>query len=505
MKRCALPAAVLLALFVPAAAHAQGIFIGIPDGTPQIVSATDTSLKVSGALAVEFHGDEAAGCADAGVCGVSGEALWRPGRRGALSALAYLDHGRRLELTFAVIGEDQEPGDGKPPSTSARVRRTTPDGGSALCVDASSAREVFFGSGPLTGGRVSLGLLGDPTEGLGAGEVLRTRCAGPTTEDVRRALPVHTLTERAIRRGRGRVLDYSVEAPFNAGGFSGTVHSTIKMRIGRSQDSLELGEPEPSEPTKVVRRRELDVTYRIESFEGRTVTSLRGLADPDLCGPLDSCGLMGQVTVAPRIGAGEVDISASAPLRISAHDLRRAVGLAPGGRPRGVKTFGFAAWDASNGSVTSELQRDGALACTDVQGIRGPNAMPIDLGRSRVRALYGQEGSVSTTTRCPGPVTGDVAGARAIASGSAPLRALGRRRVTLRLRHGHAFSGDGYTGSTSADLALVMRRASVRSGVITYHVPVDFPSGLFRRSAMSRMLRHAPVRLRAALLRRLPH
>lgn len=506
MKRVGLLAALLLALVAPAAARAQAFVIGVPAGTPNIVSAIETRLHVSGGLAVDFHGDEAAGCADAGVCGVSGEALWRPGSNGALSAVGYRDHGRRLELTFAVIGDDQEPGDGKPPSTSARVRRAMPDGGSALCVDASSIGEVFLGSGPLTGGRVSLGLLGDPDAGLGAGEILRTRCAGPTTEDVANALPVHALTERAIRRGRGRVLDYSVDAPFSAGGFSGTLHSTIKIRIGRTDDVLALGEPQPEEPTRVIRRRQLEVHYRIESLAGRTTTSLRGISDPDLCGPLDACGLMGTVTVEPRIRAGEVDLSVSAPLSRSARDLRRSVGLAPGGRPRKVRAFGFASWDASNGSVASDLQRDGELACTDTQGIHGPGAMEIRLGRNRVRPRYGEEGSVSTTTRCPGPVTSDVAGSGALATGSAPLRVLGQRRLTLHMRRGSAFSSDGYSGGTSADLTMVLRRVSVRSGVITYHVPVGFPiGGLLRRSATSQLLRRAPARISTALLRRLPH
>ena len=508
MKRLGLLSVLLVAFAAPAVARAQSILIGVPSGSPQITSAIETSLKVSGALAVEFHGDEAAGCADVGVCGVSGDALWRPGRFGALSAVGYKDHGRQLELTFALIGDDPDFGQGNPPSTSERVRRATPDGDSALCVDASSSGGVFFGSGPLTGGKVSLGLLGDPAEGMPPNEILRTRCAGPTAADVAHALPVITLTERAIRRGRGRVLDFSADAPFSAGGFSGTVHSTIKMRIGRSTDILDFSDqgPNPDTPTHVVRRRELDVRYRIESFGGQTVTSLHGIADPDLCGPLDSCGLMGDVTVAPRIGSGDVDLSASATTSHSARDLRRAVGLARGGRPSGVRAVGFASWDTSNGTVTSDLQRDGALACSDVQSIRGPGVMDVALGRHFVRPAYGFEGTVPTTTRCPGPVTSDVVATRALAEGRAPLRALGHRRVTLRLRRGGAFSGDGYAGSTSADMRLDLQRVFVRSRVHTYHVPEGFPSDeFFRRSRTARLMRFAPARLRAALWRRLPH
>jgi hypothetical protein len=51
----------------------------------------------------------------------------------------------------------------------------------------------------------------------------------------------------------------------------------------------------------------------------------------------------------------------------------------------------------------------------------------------------------------------------------------------MRLRSGHAYSSDGYSGSTRADLSVVLRRTKVKRRVQVYHVPAEFARVLARR------------------------
>ena len=49
------------------------------------------------------------------------------------------------------------------------------------------------------------------------------------------------------------------------------------------------------------------------------------------------------------------------------------------------------------------------------------------------------------------------------ARGSIPLRALGRRSISVSLRGAGSFAAHGYTGSRTADFTLGLRRISVRA------------------------------------------
>ena len=54
---------------------------------------TQIPVRVRGALVVEFHGDQATGCAARGLCGFSGTVIWQPPPTGTLAADAFRDHG----------------------------------------------------------------------------------------------------------------------------------------------------------------------------------------------------------------------------------------------------------------------------------------------------------------------------------------------------------------------------------------------------------------------------
>jgi len=66
-------------------------------------------------------------------------------------------------------------------------------------------------------------------------------------------------------------------------------------------------------------------------------------------------------------------------------------------------------------------------------------------------------------TGCPGPRDEDVLGLRNPAAGSVPLAALGRSSIDVRMRGSGHFRAAGYSGTRSADVALGLRRLSLRA------------------------------------------
>jgi hypothetical protein len=254
------------------------------------------------------------------------------------------------------------------------------------------------------------------------------------------------------------------------------VRSTVRVRvIGGARFATNVSDPGLPGFQKR-RRRAIDVAYRVQRVSGRVVTSVGGVADPDLCGPLDACGVLGAVTLAPAASSGSASLTASASTRRTRKDLRRALGLAAGPWPRGVTRYGSAFWERDRGSVTAELSRDGAPACSDSDRIAGGGAVSLEFLGSRVRASYGGDsfgGTDLLRTRCPGPAISDTSGP--LASGTFPLSVFRRRRVTLRLTGGRGFSGVGYSGRSRPDVTVVLRRTRIREYVFTDEVPTGFP------------------------------
>jgi hypothetical protein len=488
VKRLVAIAAALTALAVAPAAQAQFVSIGLSNGA-RLVSALETKLRLTGAVSVDFHGDEAAGCADSGLCGIAGTVTWDPSGPGSVFAYGYRLHGQRFEGALMLFGS----GFSENPQlvTSARVRRTV--GGAApssLCADAATQEFQGVGSADRLGSSVELALVGEPGADFPVIENFRTRCAGPVAADLRGLLPQRVVTESRLRRGHGRI-DFSADRTFSAGGLTGTLHSNVVVHLGRSTELNGRGRSDPVR-THPRRRRALDVSYRIERVSGQVVTGVHGLADPDLCGPLDACGLMGSVTTAPSASAGEAHLNAEATLRHSRGDLRRALGLAPGGPAAGIQTFGYGYWDHDGGTIRSALTRDGdpGGGCSDSQPLNGPGTLSLTFSGRVVHARYGDYQLPPVDglrTRCPGPGIGDVVGARALAAGTVPLSAFRSRRVTLRLTGGTSYSADGYSGRTRPDVTVVLRRVRVRDYVQVYQVTVGFAKLLARGAPVARV------------------
>jgi hypothetical protein len=361
-----------------------------------------------------------------------------------------------MEQGSLSVGD--EFGFGSSPGTSARVRRRSGSEGAedGLCADVGSSYAASE-SATNEGSSIDLSL-------FGTSEVLRTRCAGPLTSDVSSLLPVRSIDEAAVRRG-GAKLDYSADGQFAAHGLAGTLHSNVVLTLRKGSDLLaqEGGGRTTNGKTRI---RFLEVSYRVESVSGEVTASVHGLADPDLCGPLDSCGLLGTVTARPAASNGDGFAIAYAPAKKhSGRDLRRALGLVSGPVPRGVRRAAFFEWEDA-GSVTSDLSRNGAPACNDSAPLMGGGLLDLRFSGGHATARYysGQyNGGGSLLTRCPGPGVADAA--TGLARGTVALRRLGARRATLRLPRGAAFSSNGYRSSTTSSLAVSIRRVAVRERV----------------------------------------
>ncbi|MEA2436165.1 MAG: hypothetical protein QOF65_721 [Thermoleophilaceae bacterium] len=477
MRRLRL-AATLAALAAAAPATALGggggsfIFIG-PTGGSRALHAVSGRLEVTGSVTVDFHGDQAAGCEARHLCDVSGTVRWSPAGPGSVFAIGFREHGHSFEqgsLSFGDLSTDEQP-----LWTSARVRRNGPGG--SLCADGAAEQFIETDSPARPGTSIELRLLDLPSRQTTSSQVLRTRCAGPMTGDVAALLPTHRIGERALIRGH-RTLDYSADRSFAAHGLAGTVHSTVVIRVVGGEKIPINGGGGRIPATRKQRIRAIDVVYRVERVSGQIATAVRGRGDPDLCGPLDACGISGSVTVTPTTSSGTASLSASAPARHSRRQLRQALGLAPGGTPRGVTRYGDVFWQRDLGDITSELTRLGAPACSDSDPISGGGSVDLEFFGGHVRASYGA-GSFSGVnvfrTRCPGPDSGDLRAP--LASGTFPLSIFRGRRVTLHLTQGHGFSSAGYTGRSDPDLTVVLRRTRIHEFSYTQEVPTEFSNG----------------------------
>jgi hypothetical protein len=460
-----------LSAVLPAAAHAGGGGFVITDvsGGTQTESLVQSDIKLTGAITVDFHGDAAAGCAAAHLCDVTGTVKWNPAGAGSLFAFGFRDQGRRFEQGYLTIGDLAA--DERPMRTSARVRREGAAG--SLCADAAPGDSTSGNDGATRGSSLKIRLIDLPSRTNASGEVLRTDCAGPMARDVAALLPSRRVGERALVRGH-RTLDFSADRTFAAHGLAGTLHSTVRLELvgGHKYPVGSFNGRAPRTPTR--RKRAIEVAYRVQRVTGGIATDVRGRGDRDLCGPFDACGVNGSVTTTLSASSGSAFLTAEGSIRRTRRDLRRAVGLARGRAPRTVARDGYIAWGFDRGSVVSELERDGAPACTDSTPIVGGGAVYLQFTGGRVRAGYGSGGGLVAgfdvlQTRCPGPSS--LAAPSTLATGTFPLRAFGRKRVVLRLTEGRGFSSGGYGARSRPDVTVVLRRTRIDE--YTYREPID--------------------------------
>jgi hypothetical protein len=411
-------------------------------------------VRASGQLVVSFHGDRAAGCEASFRCDVqAGTVRWTPRSRGQLDL--FVMRGRRLSGYLYLHGAGETSAE-----TVGVVQRGAVDG-THVCADARGgdfssvlplitvgARTLRFGLRP---GR---GVFGPPTPALRA-----TNCGGPLPSDVLRGLPSPAVSLRALRSDR-TTIDLSGSAAFSSGGLAGTVSSTIALRVGqaRVRQVRRVVRRPPERPNRPPLRA-IAVEYHVERVTGSLPVEIAG--DPRTCTPLDACGVGGTLTVTPGSSRGEAYVFAYA--RLPRVALRRAVGLAPGARPRNAGVYGYLTLNRGWGTATALLDREGTPACRDTTSL---SSALIDLrarGR-RVTARFsgGGEGSELLRTRCPGPLLADIERGTRLAAGRIPLRALGRRRLTLRLNRGTRAVTPGYMLRSRPDIRVVLEREEVK-------------------------------------------
>jgi hypothetical protein len=425
------------------AARAQGLSTALVFGST-VVSDTTVDVNISGSLVVSFHGDQATGCAARGLCGYSGVVEWRPeanGATGSLEILKVRDHGR---VSYAAeLYVSGYPGNAA--VLSSVVRRDVAGQPQGTCADASSQRG--FSSFPVHGDQITVRLVG------GDSSLLSTRCAGPLDTDIAPLLPAPSLSLRAALRGH-RVVDLRATHSFGAGGFAGTVHSTLVLHL---RDVYSNGANGPSSGGQ--RFRVVTESLTLVKLTGGITALVRGTANPDVCLLLDSCGLQGTFAIQPQPRSGTGELVVYGPARRPYRDFLAALGLNRHGRAGGLFVYGTV--DLTAGGVgTADFMQSGE--CRDSAPL-GAGYVAFQPGAKLVTASYSPTGSLRV--RCPGPELGQQVGY--LADGTIPLRALAARVFSFSLTPEPTFSDDGYAGRQTGTLSITLRRGRVKQRLFT--------------------------------------
>ena len=426
--------------------------------TPASAPAREVSgpIATRGAVTITWHGDPARGCATAGLCGY----------RGSVSASAFgggqyfffVSRGRRLIDDFAFLDLARQP--------VVRVRRAgaTDDGS---CLDLNRIDLLSIASTPAGVGRARIGISDLP---LTTGS-----CAGPNLSRALARLPRRSVS--LSRLGRQPVVaDLAGSAPYVSGRFSGTVTSTLRLRLGREErgnlsggGGLIRGPGHPARRKVRVRVVHFHAVYRVARFRGNLSASFGGLAGAP-CAQLDACGVKGTAGWAIRTPGGNLVVVGDSLARKSDHGFRGA--LAAVARTDGAyaefRRPGFF------GTTTADVTRPDGVPCHDTARVLAP-ALGAEVSGGRLVALLGGDeaepaGADLLRTGCPGPRDSDVLHNPGLPRGSTPLTVLANRRFGLPLFGSNRFNASGYAGSQSSYFNMTLKRRSVR--IVYRHVRI---------------------------------
>jgi hypothetical protein len=181
-------------------------------------------------LTLDFHGDQATGCAQHGLCDTSGTitATFAAGHAGFAGLETFFD-----TLTGTVLTPDR--------ITGESVIRTP---GAPDCTDSTQAGFVMFSAAMRKHGAWAVGYDSSAFDALshggefnvgssGGDDVFASRCAGPEATDYAAALPLVRLPRQTLLHKRFTV-DLSGVRSFAAGGFAGTLTATnLKLSFRR--------------------------------------------------------------------------------------------------------------------------------------------------------------------------------------------------------------------------------------------------------------------------------
>ena len=270
-------AALALAGIASAPAAAQTVSVGFGSDRPSLQ--TTIPVRVSGQLTVQFHGDPAAGCTRWGLCGYSGTVSWRPAVAASLIVNRTLGRHASTTVTYLPAFLPGPVPPGGVTTADVALDAATPLPAGSHCADAASTGA--FLPFVVRAGRVSVSLAGATPS------LLVTRCAGPRDPDVIPELPVRSLSVGALKRGR-TAISLATSRPLSVHGFSGSIISTIVLRLGAPGRTTRSSQTSGSLPGRSTRVREIDVGYRA-TISGSVAEQVRGAANPLLCAPLGSC------------------------------------------------------------------------------------------------------------------------------------------------------------------------------------------------------------------------
>ena len=413
----------------------SGSFVTIPTGA-RVVSVADIQVCATGRLTVTFSGDRAAGCATHGLCAYHGTETWNAQGAGDLQLLTVVRHGHRSTIMTLAVG-------GFGPSVLSSVTRGRD--GAGVCRDRDSP-EAESMSSAVRHGRVEV-RLGAP--GLAS---LGTRCAGPLIVDVASVLAHRTVSLARLRRAHTRI-DLGELARVSAGGFSGTVDSTVVLRLGRSQ-----ARPVP----KPVADRVATARYRITHLAGAATAAVRASGRP-ACAPLDACGLHGTIFLTPRPSNRDtLSLQAAGPHNRSRLDLLTALGVRTGGHSAGINIFGSGVLGAEFTTRTS-LTQNRRSCINRMPAERMQITIEKQRARLRIEATpFDLTGNDPLHSRCPGPRLK----LEAFSSTSLPPGILRRRQFQIRL-HGISFRDGPYDVTTHSTLIATLRRTAVTTRPIS--------------------------------------
>ena len=415
------------------------------------------NVALTGALTITWTGSRAAGCAAAGVCGVSGSVEMHLGDSSASSS----GGPAPLEVTD--------------PSAVARVQTTAPDGTVITCadlvpVDFSLAVRRIAGAPRTT--------IDTPTSiALPSGG----RCAGPTGGDLSGlSLPA--------RRFGAHGYDMSGHSTSTGGPFQVTVFSSVHAHItfgsqgGRPPlggGPFPGGSTQPPKPRSALEE-SATVVYRTTGLGGALTTGFAGLAPP-LCDPLGACGASGRL-VQSFATRGTVSFSGT---RIVSRRVGPAAALADlrRGRLRLFDTFPVSSIRVTTAEMISESH---GVACSDTSTMRLGSTSHRAHGTTDELTLSPNPGEFPGgaldpfRTRCPGPSALDILGPTGAPMAAATVTAgeLGDPRLSIVFHTARTFAGAAYSGERSGSVVLsltLVRRRGVTRRVKLFTGEPPFP------------------------------
>jgi hypothetical protein len=415
------------------------------------------AVTVTGTLTYTWHGDPSRGCAHEAVCGSHG------------ALIVHFDGYGQLFSTGRTGSADLQSA-----SATVRVRRDDPGMQPGECVDTPSLAGFGIHIARTRPGHY-LATLASPGASSG-------RCAGPLAADLARLrLPASRLRTRALG------FDLRGRAVIAAGPFSGELVSTVVLHPdtsepgGSSTSQTSFAPPPPPHPPHSVFIEYAKVRYRISGATGALRTSFTGQPEP-LCEPLDSCGVVGALSVSLVGYRDTLELEAS---RVVPHRVGPQTALADLRAGRLVVGLGSGLFSNPRAAVSETTTRGGAAGCRDTTAPRVVlqiSGFLFGVSRGAIPIFFGSPDQIDDLlrTHCAGPSLADVSGSNGpmgpgigggpLALGSLASNALGSKQITISLGQPGSFAGAGYSGTRSGSLRFSLTLLRVASG--TRHVRV---------------------------------